>query len=473
VFSHYIEVEVCMNKENTYDVVVLGGGAGGVPAAIRAAQLGGKVAVIEGRRLGGQCMNLGCIPLGQKMVATHILKNLTLGREMGLSGPDIKIDHAALLTRQEELIGFMRQGVMSTLKKKNVTVIEGRGRITGKGTLEIKGERLSYEKIILATGAEWHKPTFPGADLDGVVNTDLLLTAQKLPQRVLLFGESPWLIEISQFLTSFGSQVTLATPQKGILAGGSKAIVTRFRSVLKDEGIAIKNMAAIEKVAKKNDELMVDVSTKEGHEKVVVDTVVTFDRAAALKDLGLENIDLDEEQPFLEVNEKTETGAESVYAIGDLTAPPEGHYSHRAAAMGIVAAENAMGDSATLNPKIHTRVLFTYPEVASVGLTPKEAKGKGYEVVVGSAPLSMNPLGMILAENEGIVEVVADKTYGEILGVHIIGRNASEMIGQALVAIQLEATFDELAAIPFPHPTFSESLTEAVRDALGNPIYLP
>jgi dihydrolipoamide dehydrogenase len=118
-------------------------------------------------------------------------------------------------------------------------------------------------------------------------------------------------------------------------------------------------------------------------------------------------------------------------------------------------------------------VLFTYPEVASVGLTSKEAKRKGYAVVVGSAPLSMNPLGMILAENEGIVEVVADKSYGEILGVHIIGRNASEMIGQALVAIQLEATFDDLAAIPFPHPTFSESLTEAVRDALGNPIYLP
>jgi dihydrolipoamide dehydrogenase len=141
--------------------------------------------------------------------------------------------------------------------------------------------------------------------------------------------------------------------------------------------------------------------------------------------------------------------------------------------MGIVAAENAMGDGASLNPKIQTRVLFTHPEVACVGLTPKEAKGKGYEVVVGTAPLSMNPLGMILAENEGIIEVVADKTYGEILGLHIIGKSASEMIGQALIAIHMEATLDELAAIPFPHPTFSESLTEAVRDALGKPIYLP
>lgn len=462
-----------MNQDDSYDVVVLGGGAGGVPAAIRAAQLGGKVAVIEGRRFGGQCMNLGCIPLGQKMIATHILKDLTLGGEMGIRVPDIEIDHAALLKRQEELIGFMRQGVMSTLKKKNVTVMEGRGRITGKGTLEVKGKSISYGKLILATGAEWHKPLFPGADLDGVINTDLLLIAEKLPPKVLLFGESPWLIEISQFLTSFGSQVTLATPKEGILVGESKTIVTRLRSVLKDDGIGIKMNATIEKVTKKNDGLSVDLSSREGHEEVLVDSVVTFDRSASLKNLGLENIGLDEEQSFLEVNEKTDTGVEGVYAIGDFTAPPERHFSHRAAEMGIVAAENAMGEDASLNPKIHTRVLFTYPEVATVGLTPKEAKAKGYEVVVGSAPLSMNPLGMLLAENEGIVEVVADRTYGELLGVHIIGRNASEMIGQALVAMQLEATFDDLAAIPFPHPTFSESLTEAVRDAMGNPIYLP
>lgn len=462
-----------MNKEDTYDVVVLGGGAGGVPAAIRAAQLGAKVAVIEGRRLGGQCMNLGCIPLGQKMAASHILKDLSLGKEMGLSVSDIKTDHAALLKRQDELIGFMRQGVVSTLKKKKVTIIEGKGQITGKGTLEVKGKRISYGKIILATGAEWQKPTFPGADLDGVVTTDLLLTAEKLPSRVLLYGESPWFMEISQFLKDFGSQVILATPQKGILASESKTITTRLRRVLKEEGIEIKNKATIEKVTKKDNGLVVELSAKEGREEIEVDTVVTFDRTAAIKGLGLENIGLDETQPFLEVNDKTETSVEGVYAIGDLTAPPERHYSHRAAEMGIVAAENAMGRRATLNPKIHTRVLFTHPEVACVGLTPKEAKGQGYEVVVGAAPLSMNPLGMLLVENEGIVEVVAEKTYGEILGVHIIGRNASEMIGQALIAIQLEATFEELADIPFPHPTLSESFTEALRDALGNPIYLP
>jgi dihydrolipoamide dehydrogenase len=459
--------------EEIYDVVVLGGGAGGVPAAIRASQLGGKVAIIEARDFGGQCMNRGCIPLGHMMVASRIIKNHTLGKDMGLCVPHITPEYPALIKRQDELIAFMRQGVRSTLKKNNVEVIEGRGRIAGKGTLDVEGKSISCKKLILATGAQWRKPEFPGAELEEVVNTDFLFTAQALPQRALLYGESPWLLEIAQFLTRFGSQVTLATTQKVILSQESKTIATRLRKILKDEGVEITTQSTIENVRKKKEGLFVELSGKEGPQEVVVDTIVTLEREAALKGIGLKTINLDEESSFLSVNERMETSQEGVYAIGDLTAPPEQHYSHRAAEMGIVAAENAMGKGASLNSRNLPRVLFTHPEVASIGFTPKEAKAMGYEVVVGAAPLSMNPLGMILAESEGIVEIVADKSYGEILGVHLIGTAASEMIGQALMAIQMEATLHELAATPFPHPTLSESLAEAARDALGNPLYLP
>jgi len=460
-------------SDEIYDAVVLGGGAGGVPAAIRASQLGGKVAIIEARDLGGQCMNRGCVPLGHMMVASHIVKNLTLGKDMGLCVPDITPDYPALIKRQDELIAFMRQGVRSTLKKNHVEVIEGKGRILGKGTLDVEGKSISCKKLIVATGAQWQKPEFPAAELEGVVNTDFLFTAQALPQRALLYGESPWLIEIAQFLTRFGSQVTLATTQKRILSGESKTIATRLRKILIDEGIEIITQATIENVRKKKEGLSIELSVKEGPHKVVVNTIVTLERAAALKGIGLKTINLDEESSFIEVNENTETSAEGVYAIGDLTAPLEQHYSHRAAEMGIVAAENAMGKRTSLNPRSLPRVLFTHPEVALIGFTPQEAKARGYDVVVGAAPLSMNPRGMILAESEGIVEVVADKSYGEILGVHIIGTAASEMIGQALMAIQMEATLHELAAAPFPHPTLSESLAEAARDALGNSLYLP
>jgi len=460
-------------SEQDYDVIVLGGGAGGVPAAIRAAQLGGRVAIIENRDFGGQCMNRGCIPFGHMMLASGILKSLSLGKEMGLDVPDVHSDYQTLIRRQDELIEFMRQGVKSTLKKNRVEIFEGTGRIAGRKTIEVNGKNISFKKLILATGAAWEMPTFPGAELEDVVTTDALLLVEKAPKRTLLYGVSPWLIEIAQFLTRFGSKVVLATPEEGILSTESKAVVTRLRKVLRGEGITIKAQASIVRAERTKGGLSVEVSSKDGLESMVVDAVVTLERVPALKGIGLSSINLGEDSRCLAVNERMETSVQGVYAIGDLTAPSEQHYSHRAAEMGIVAAENAMGGEAAVNNRTITRVLFTQPEVASVGLGAKEARQQGYGVVVGSAPLSMNPFGMILAENEGIIEVVADKRYGEILGVHMIGTAASEMVGQAVLAIQMEATLEELDKTPFPHPTLSESFAEAARDALGKPIYLP
>ena len=459
--------------EKDYDIIVLGGGAGGVPAAIRTAQLGGQVAIIESRDFGGQCMNRGCIPFGHMMVASNIVGSLSLGKDMGLTFQGATIDYPTLRKRQDELIAFMRQGVRSTLKKNGVEIIEGKGRIVGKGKVTVNSATLSYKNIILATGAQWQDPTFPGADLEEVVNTDSLLTADILPKRVLLFGRSPWLIEIAQFLNRFGSQVILAAPEETILSDESKAITTRLRKALKNEGVEIKTQAEIVAATKKKDEIHVDLNAKDGRETVVVDRVITLERGAALNDLGLTSIDLDDKREHLPVNEKMETGIEGVYAIGDLTGPQSHHYSHLASEMGIIAAENAMGKDAAINQRTFTRILFTQPEVACVGLTQKEAKNEGYDVLVGSAPLSMNPFGMILSENDGIVEVVADKKYGEILGVHLIGTAASEMAGQAVLAIQMEATLDDLDKTPLPHPTLSESLAEAARDAQGKPLYHP
>ena len=459
--------------EEIYDVIVLGGGAGGVPAAIRAAQVGGKVAILECEHFGGQCMNRGCIPFGHMMVASNILGSLSLGKNMGLQFSGISKNYATLIKRQDELIAFMREGVRGTLRKNGVEIFEGRGRIAGRGTVEVNGKNLFYKNIILATGAQWLQPEFPGADLEEVVNSDYLLSAETLPKRSLLSGSSPWLIEIAQFLNRFGSQTILATKDETILSDESKTITARLRKVLRNEGIGIKTQAEIVAATKKGDGLHVDINSKDGRETVIVDKVITLERIASLKNIGLKNINLDEDSQYLTVNNKMESTIKGVYAIGDLTGPQSKHYSHLASETGIIAAENAMGHDAAINPKTLTRVLFTQPEIACVGLTPKEAKSEGHVVVVGAAPLSMNPYGMILSENEGIVEVVADKQYGELLGVHFIGTAASEMAGQAVLAIQMEATVEELAKAPFPHPSLSESLAEAARDALGKPIYLP
>ena len=204
--------------EKMYDVIVLGGGAGGVPAAVRAAQLGGRVAIIECGNMGGQCMNKGCIPFGHMMVASNILGSLTLGKEMGLDVSGISKNYATLIKRQDELIDFMRQGVKGTLIKNKVEIIEGRGKLAGKGKVEVNGKTIAYKNIILATGARWLKPDFPGADLKEVTNTDTLLSEKKLPKKVLLFGRSPWLIEIAQFLHRFDSEVILAIEDKSILS---------------------------------------------------------------------------------------------------------------------------------------------------------------------------------------------------------------------------------------------------------------
>jgi len=459
--------------EEIYDVVVLGGGAGGVPAAVRAAQLGGTVAVIEQENFGGLCMNKGCIPFGHMMTASNIVGNLSLGRDMGLHVSEVSLDYEILVRRQNELIDFMRKGVVGTLVKNGIDRIEGRGRISGKGRMDVNGNTIAFKNLILASGGEWIMPDFPNSDLDDVVNTNYLLEAKILPKRVLLFGRIPWLVEIAQFLNRFGCQVILATQDKSLLSDESKTISSRLRKTLKSSGIDIKHDAEIINLAKNNGGLQVEIKSKNGIEEVFVEKIITAERKAALKGLGLENLQIDKGADFIKVNEKMETKINGVYAIGDITEEQSRHYSHLASEEGVIAAENAMGGKAELDQRTCTRILYSQPEVACVGLTAKEAKAAGYDVYVGAAPLSMNPYGMILSENEGIIEVVAEKKYGEILGVHFIGTSASEMAGQAVLAIRMEMTLEELAKTSFPHPTLSESLAEAAREALGVPIYLP
>ncbi len=459
--------------ENTYDVIVLGGGAGGVPAAVRAAQLGARVAIVENNLLGGLCMNRGCVPFGHMMVASNILGSLSLGTEMGLSFSGVTRDYAVLLKRQDELIAFMRQGVEGTLKKNKVEIIEGKGRLSGKGKLLVNGKTMSYRNIILATGAKWLTPDFPGADLKEVINSDELLDSNKLPKRALLFGSTPWLIEIAQFLHRFGSRVTLATRDKTILANENKPIRSRLIKVLKEQGINILTKAEISAIKKEKDGLHCVLKVEDKDETIVVDRVISLRRGASIAGLGLDTVGLDEKSDFIKVNERMETRVAGIYAIGDLAADETRHYSHLSSTGGIVAAENAMGMESFFDHRTIARVVFTQPQVACVGLTAKEAKEAGYDVATGAAPLSMNPFGMIISQNEGIVEVVAEKKYGEILGINFIGQGACEMAGQAVLAIQMEATLEEIAKATFPHPTLSESLAEAARECLGRPIYLP
>jgi dihydrolipoamide dehydrogenase len=449
-----------------YDVAVIGAGAGGVAAAIRAAKAKGRVVVFECGQMGGLCMNKGCIPLTHLMTACGILGDLSLGKNMGIEANAITPNFGTLLKRQVDLLTYMRQGVEGVLKRAGVEIVRGKARLEGQGVVSANGRRYETKAVVIASGGRWK--TFGSSDAIKAQprSIDELLLSPKLPKRVLLLGTSRWSIEAAQFLRCFGSDVALATPERTLLSTESKTISSRLSKVLRKEGINILHNAQVSLLEKAGETWRCTLSMDKGISEMEADAVFCLDRSPSIEDLGLEKVGLDPSAPFLTVNESLQTKAEGIYAIGDAAGPPMMHYSHRASAQGAVAAENAMGKHKTFDQRTTPRVLFTRPQIACVGLTPKEAKEAGYDVVSGLSALSMNPLGMILSQHEGAVEVVADKRYGEVLGIHIIGDFATEMIGLCALALRMEATVEELAETTFPHPTLSESIAEAARDCL-------
>jgi dihydrolipoamide dehydrogenase len=352
-------------------------------------------------------------------------------------------------------------------------LIKGTGRIAAPGKLEAGGAMFSFDKIILAAGARWVEPEIPGSGRAEAVTSDYLLTAESPPDKCLVLGHGPHSIEIAQLLGRFGCNACVATTKNSILPDENKTIRTRLSKEIKSCGITIHTKTAISALKRTKRGLSVRITEKGKEKALSVDLVIGVNRTPALQNLGLENIGLDPDAAFIEVNKGMETAVPGVYAIGDLTASEERHYSHLASSEGMTAAENAMGKSAVFNPRLAVRIAYTSPAVACVGLTARQAEEAGFDVAIGAAPLSMNPRGMILSQANGLVEIVAEKRYGEILGIHFIGDRVDEIAGSGVLAIQMEATLEELASTPFPHPTLSESIAEAARDALGRPIYLP
>ncbi len=459
--------------ERHFDVLVLGGGAGGVAAAVRAAQLGGHVAVVEPRFLGGFCVNRGCIPFGFTLAATRILGDLILGRAMGIRCSHRALDDARHSQKRAELISFLRQGIATLLKRHNIALIPGSGRLRQPGKVAVGGEVCSGSKIILATGAGRFKPEIDGLDSGAVSSSDILLTGKKRPASCLLLGDNPKIIELAQILQRLGSQVWLATGERSLLPDESKAIRTRLTKALRKEGINVLTRSRVLSADRTHEGLQCVLRVKDREQRLAVDRLIRLQRDTGLAELGLGAVGLQANRGVVEVNERMETGVDGIYAIGDLTAPEDRRYSHLASAGGIVAAENAMGRERRFDRRTASRVAFTQPQVACVGLTEPEARKMGYEAVTGTAPLAMNPFGMLSGQSEGIVEVVANRQNGEIVGIHILGESAGEMAAQAILAIQLEATLEDLTRTTFPHPTLSESLAEAARVCLGRPIYLP
>jgi dihydrolipoamide dehydrogenase len=451
-----------------FDLIVIGGGPGGVAAAIRAAQLGAKAALVEGEHWGGFCLNRACVPTKLFAATLDRAKTIRSASKMGFSNAEASVDPAAIFKMKDELVGYFAMGTEGLVKAKGVTPIKGKGRLAGPGRVAVGQSVLQAKHVIVAVGAQWVRPSFPGADLEGVVNSSQFLEEGKFPARSLILGAGPWAMELAQFLGACGSQVVVAARERGILAGFDPEIGQRLRGALKNDPLTILNSCQVVSIGRGQDGLSAVLSVKGKEETRRFDRVIYLDRRPVLSELGLDTVGLRD----LAVDEHLATRVPGIWAVGDAIGK-EPFLSHRSSAMGIVAAENALGAKRVFNPSTVPRVAFTNPQAASVGLSEDQAEEAGYEVLAGTAPIAASPMAMIQGVGSGVVKVVGEKKYGELLGVHVLAPFATEIIGAAALAIQMEATLEDLARSALPHPTISESLSDAAREALGWAIYIP
>ena len=453
---------------DSFDLIVIGGGPGGVAAAIRGVQLGAKAALVEGTHWGGFCLNRACVPTKLFAATLDRAKAVQTAAKMGFSKAEAAIDPAAVFKMKDELVAYFSMGTEGLVKVKGVTPIKGKGRLAGPGRVAVGEKVYQARSVIIAVGAQWARPAFPGADLEGVINSSQFLAEGMIPARSLILGASPWAIELAQFLGACGSQVVVAARERGILPGFDPEIGQRLRGALKGDPLTILNSCQVVSIAREKDCLAVVLSVKGKEETRPFDRAIYFDRQPAISELGLDTVGLKD----LCVDEHLATPASGIWALGDAVGK-EPFLSHGATAMGIIAAENALGAKRAFNPNTVPRMAFTNPQAASVGLSEDQAEEAGYDVLSGTVAIAASPMAMIQGVGSGVVKVVGEKKYGELLGVHILAPFATEIIGAAALAIQMEATLEDLARCALPHPTIAESLADAAREALGWAIYIP
>jgi dihydrolipoamide dehydrogenase len=464
----------------TYDLVVVGGGTGGYVAAIRASQLGLKTAVVERGKVGGTCLHQGCIPTKALLNTADVLDTLKRHTEYGIKGEgQFDVDYPAAMARKDRVVNQLWRGVQFLLKKNQVDVIEGTGRIAGPGQVAVKGpkgdETLSTRDILMATGSE-PRP-LPGLEFDGkrVLSSDDVLRETTLPKTLLIIGGGAIGVEFASMYRDFGTEVTLVEALPHILPQDDEDVAAELTKILEKRGIIIHAGAKVDpaevKVGAKG--VTATITKADGQsETIKADAVlVAIGRQAVTKDLGLEAAGVTLNRGFIEVDSLYRTKAPHISAIGDCI----GGYllAHVATHEGMIAVEAMAGhDPELLNRDRVPRVTYCRPEVASLGATAKEAEAAGKKVKTGVFPFRANGKSLILGEAEGFVKLVGDAETNDILGAHIIGPHASDLINEMALARFLEATGWEVAESVHAHPTVSEVLHEAALVLEGRGIHV-
>jgi dihydrolipoamide dehydrogenase len=465
-----------MAEDQKFDLVVVGGGPGGYVAAIRAAQLKLKVAVVEGKHLGGICLNWGCIPtkaLLRSSEINHLLHNMG---EFGFSADNIKFDLDKIVKRSRAVSKQLTAGVTHLLKKNKVTVFDGFAKLAGAGRLEVTKDgkpvaTLAAKNIILATGARPRQ--IPGIEADGKLIWSYFeaMVPEKMPKSLLVIGSGAIGIEFASFYRNMGAEVTVVEMLDRVLPVEDAEISAFARKAFEKQGMKIITSATVKGAVKGADNITVTVEAGGKEQKFTVDRVISaVGIVGNVENLGLEATKVKVDRTHIVVDGYGQTGEPGIYAIGDVAGPP--WLAHKASHEGVICVENIAGlHPHPLNTGNIPGCTYARPQVASVGLTEAKAKENGREIKIGRFPFIGNGKAIAMGEPEGLIKTIFDAKTGEMLGAHMVGAEVTEMIQGYVIARTLETTEAELMETVFPHPTVSEAMHESVLDAYGQVIH--
>ena len=459
-----------------YDMIVIGAGPGGYVAAIRGAQLGLKVAIVEREHMGGICLNWGCIPTKAMLRSSEIFHLMNRAGEFGLSADNINYDLEAVVKRSRGVASKLNAGIGHLLKKNKVDTFMGDASIASKNTVSIQtvngSETLQGKNIILATGARARE--LPGLEADGdlVWTYKAALTPRRMPKKLLIIGSGAIGIEFASFYNTLGADTTVVEVMDHILPVEDEEISAFAKKSFINQGMKIIEKANVKKLDRQKEKVIAHIEIDQVLQKHEFDTVISaVGIVGNIENIGLETLKIKEERGHVLTDKFCRTNVEGVYAIGDLTAPP--WLAHKASHEGVMVAELIAGKNPhSIKPESIAGCTYCYPQIASVGYTEAVAREKGYDIKVGRFPFVGNGKAIALGESEGLVKTIFDAKTGELLGAHMVGAEVTEMIHGYVVSRQLETTEQDLMNTVFPHPTLSEMMHESVLDAYDKAIHI-
>lgn len=452
------------------DIVIVGGGPAGYVAAIHASHLGAKVAVVEKDKLGGTCLNRGCIPTKALARSVEVLLEARMANDFGIDVNNIRIDFPRIMAHKSKVVSQLVSGVEQLMKANKISVCRGAGRILSPHLVKVNDEEITTSKLIIATGSESAPLLVPGGDLPGVLTTDEILELPELPESLVVIGGSHVGVEFASIFNALGTKVTMVKRRPLRLEPIDEEIGRRFTQTLPRQGIEVKIGAAVKAIKKKGAVLRVVWDTPEGEQGVNGQMVLmATGRAPCTNGLNLSELGIQMDQGAIKVNEYLETNIKDVYAVGDVLG--KNMLAHVASYEGEVAVENALGHSRQVDYHAVPNCIFAQPEIAGVGITEKEANDGGIPYKVSKFPFVACGRAVAMGETTGMVKMICHADDGIVLGMHIMGPHASDLIAEGVLAIRLRLTAEDIVRTIHAHPTLPEAVRETAMGQLDGAIH--